>query len=280
MSPLLQRLRGCSACPQWVRPLPLEFLVSAPVPSVAATTTPADPATPAAAPVIPVVPAAAADQGDEGKPTETPPAAANPDPATGAGDEPLGAPGVKALEAFKERAKTAEAEAKALKAERDEALAKLADAGLPEAAKALAAARREGETAATATVTAAATAALARQAVLAEAKGRLADPTDAVAFLNLADFKVGADFTVDATEIAAAVDGLLSRKPHLAVKTPATGDPSAPVVPTTSIDQGFREKDSPSLQDRIAAAEKAGNFAEAMALKSNQLFAALTARPT
>lgn len=249
--------------------------MSAPVPPVAATTPDPAPAAPAVVP--PVVPAAA-DQGDGT--TKAPAAVVDPaSPATGEGDKPLAAEGEKALGIWKDRAKTAETEAKTLRQERDEALAKLADAGKPEAEQALAAARREAEAAATATVSAAASAALARQALLAEAKGRLADPSDAAAFLDVADFKVGADFTVDPAAIAAAVTELLGRKPHLAVKAPATGEPG-PVVPAAGIGQGVREKDTPSLQDQIADAEKAGDFAKAMALKSNQLFAALTARPT
>jgi len=228
--------------------------------------------------VPPVVPAAA-DQGDGT--TVAPAAVVDPTttPATGDDDKPLGPQGEKALDIWKTRAKTAESELTTAQRERDELRAKLADAGKPEAEQALAAARREAEAAATATVTAAASAALARQALLAEAKGRLADPSDAAAFLDLADFKVGADFTVDPAAIAAAVTDLLGRKPHLAVKAPATGEP-APVVPAAGIGQGVREKDTPSLQDQIAEAEKSGDFAKAMALKSNQLFAALLAQPT
>lgn len=246
--------------------------MSAPVPPVAATTTPE---TPAAPPVVP----AAADQGDGAAPAaakvDTPP------PATGDQDKPLAPEGEKALGIWKDRAKTAETEAKTLRQERDEALAKLADAGKPEAEQALAAARREAEAAATATVSAAASVALAKQALLAEAKGRLADPSDAAAFLDPADFKVSADFTVDPAAIAAAVTDLLARKPHLAVKAPDGSTPvPTPTVPPAGIDQGFREKDAPSIEDQIAAAEKAGDMAKAMALKSNQLFAALMARPT
>jgi hypothetical protein len=239
---------------------------------VAATTTPE-----ASAAVTPEVPAATADQGG-GAATAPPAAKADPEPATG--DKPLGPEGERALGIWKDRAKTAETELKNLQRERDEALAKLADAGKPEAEQALAAARREAEAAATATVSAAAASAVAKQALLAEAKGRLADPSDAVAFLDVADFKVGADFTVDPAAIAAAVTELLGRKPHLAAKATDGAVIPAPTVPPAGIDQGFREKDAPSLEDQIREAEKSGDFGRAMALKSNQLFAALTARPT
>lgn len=222
-------------------------------------------------------PPAAADQGDENKGEVTPTAkesATDPAPE----DNALGPQGEKALEIWKTRARTAETELRTAQQERDEARAKLADAGKSLEEQALAAARREGATEATATVTTAAARALATQALLAEAKGRLADPSDAVAFLNVADFKVGEGFAIDATEIAEAVTGLLSRKPHLAVKT--DGAATVPVVPAAGIGQGVREKEAPSVEQQIADAEKSGDFARAMALKSNQLFAALTARPT
>lgn len=223
---------------------------------------------------------AADDQGDGTKGPETPPAAppATDAPKANEDDAPLGPQGEKALEIWKTRAKNAEAELSTTRSERDEAKAKLADVGKSLEEQALAVARREGATEATAMVTTAATKAIAMQALLAEAKGRLADPSDAVAFLNVADFKVGADFAVDATEIAEAVTGLLARKPHLAVKT--DGAATGPVVPPVGIGQGVREKDAPSLEQQIADAEKSGDFGKAMALKSNQLFAALTARPT
>lgn len=229
----------------------------------------------------PADPAAAADQGDEGKPTATaaPSDAVEPAKDSAAADEPLGDGGVRALKAERDRAKAAEAEVRTLRAERDEALAKLADAGKPEAEQAIAAARREGQAEATATVAAAANLAVARQALLAEAKGRLADPSDAAAFIDLTDFKVGDNFAVDATQVASAVDELLTRKPHLAVKVSASGDP-APVIPAGGIDQGFRSKDAPSIEDQIAAAEKAGDMGKAMALKSNQMFASMLSRST
>lgn len=236
---------------------------------------------PAAEPPAQTAAPAAADQGDESK---VEPAPADPPPATGdaekpSEDAPLGPQGEKALDIWKTRAKTAETELKAAQQARDEALAKLADVGLPEQEQALAAARREAANEATATVTAAAAKALAAQALIAEAKGRLADPSDAVAFLDVTEFQVGADFTVDAAAIAEAVTSLLTRKPHLAAKG-APGVATTPVVPADGIGQGVRQKDAPSTQEQIAAAEKSGDMATAMALKSNQLFAALMARPT
>lgn len=253
-------------------------------------------------------PPAAADQGDGAKGSGSPAAPEPPaeKPEDKPADAPLGPEGEKALGIWKDRAKNAEASlstllnggddvvqqvlgfrtrateaeaaARAAQAERDEALAKLADAGKSTEEQALAAARREGVSAATATVTSAASKALATQALIAEAKGRLADPSDAVAFLDVADFTVGADFTINATEIAEAVTGLLSRKPHLAVKT--DGAATAPVVPTAGIGQGVREKDAPTVDQQIADAQQKGDMATVMALKSNQLFAALKAQPT
>jgi len=245
--------------------------INAPVEPVVATTT--EPTPPAAAPPPadpPVVePVAAADQGDEGdkgKPAET---------KTDGDDKPLGPAGEKALGAWKERAKAAEAALAARTAALAEAEGKLKDVGLPEQEAQLAAAKREAAQEATATVTSAAQQALVAAALFAEAKGRLADPEDAKAFLDLSDFRVGEDFTIDRAAIAAAVDGLLARKPHLASAGPtATG---APVVPAVGITQGVRERNVPNIDQRIAEMESKGDFAGAMALKSNQLFKSVLA---
>ncbi len=235
--------------------------MSAPVP-VAATTTPETPAeAPTAEQPAPVeTPPAADDQGDGTK-------AEGEAPATGDDDKPLAAAGEKALGIWKDRAKNAEQDLKAAQRERDEAVAKLADAGLASDEQILAAARREAATEATATVTTTASKAVAMQALLAEAKGRLADPSDAAAFLDVSDFKIGADFTVDPAEIAEAVTSLLARKPHLAVKTDGAATAPPAVVPPAGIGQGVREKDTPSFDAQIAEALKAGDINRSIALK-------------
>jgi hypothetical protein len=52
----------------------------------------------------------------------------------------------------------------------------------------------------------------------AAAAGKLADPSDAAAFIDLSQFEVGADGEFDADEISEAISDLIKRKPHLAAK--------------------------------------------------------------
>jgi hypothetical protein len=64
----------------------------------------------------------------------------------------------------------------------------------------------------------------------AAAKGVLADPSDAAAFIDLSQFEVGDDGSVDADEISGAISDLIKRKPHLAAKASGfqgTGDGGA-----------------------------------------------------
>lgn len=56
----------------------------------------------------------------------------------------------------------------------------------------------------------------------AAAAGKLADPTDALAFIDLDTFDVDDDGNVDAQDIADAITDLLTRKPHLAVQDGTT----------------------------------------------------------
>ncbi|MGJ7877897.1 hypothetical protein [Streptomyces rochei] len=79
--------------------------------------------------------------------------------------------------------------------------------------------------------TAAANTRILRAEVRAAAKGRLADPKDALTFLNLDEFEVDEDGQVDEDEIADAIETLLKNKPYLAAqsgrKFQGTGDGGA-----------------------------------------------------
>jgi len=57
-----------------------------------------------------------------------------------------------------------------------------------------------------------------RAEVRAAAAGKLADPSDALRFLDLAQFEVGEDGDIDQDEIADAIDELLTQKPYLAAQ--------------------------------------------------------------
>lgn len=163
--------------------------------------------------------------GDE-PPTDAPPTTDPPvePPEDDAIPPDLGDAGKKALDAMKARWK-AERDARK-KAEGDLAAAQDAKAGDDQAA-AMAKAQREAEAAATAK----ANGRILRSEVRAAATGKLADPKDALIFLDLEQFEVGADGEVDAEEIAAAIDGLLTARPYLAAATArrfqGTGDSGA-----------------------------------------------------
>lgn len=57
-----------------------------------------------------------------------------------------------------------------------------------------------------------------RSEVKAAAAGKLADPSDAYKFLDLASFEVDDDGNVDEDEIADAIDELIKEKPYLAAQ--------------------------------------------------------------
>ena len=55
--------------------------------------------------------------------------------------------------------------------------------------------------------------------IKAAAAGKLADPADALRFLDLSDFEVSPEGDVDAEAIAEAIDGLVKSKPYLSAAT-------------------------------------------------------------
>lgn len=68
------------------------------------------------------------------------------------------------------------------------------------------------------TATAKANERILRAEIRAAAAGKLTDPADALAYLDLAQFEVGDDGSVDAGDIAEAISDLIKRKPYLAAK--------------------------------------------------------------
>ncbi|MGW6913717.1 hypothetical protein ACWGB8_07845 [Kitasatospora sp. NPDC054939] len=137
-------------------------------------------------------------------------------------DEPLGEAGTKALAAEKARRKAEAdrrraAEKRATDLEAQLAAAKQGDDGAPDADQI----RREATTAATAK----ANARILRSEVRAAAAGRLADPRDALRFIDLDRFEVDEDGQVDEDEIADAIADLIKSKPYLAATAATTGRP-------------------------------------------------------
>lgn len=145
-------------------------------------------------------------------PAPPPPPAptAPPAPTGGGGDEPLRDEGKRALEAERAARAAAEREAKAAQTE----LETLRKRTQTEEEKAIEAARAEGRS----EVEAKANARIVRAEVAAVAGGKLADPTDAPLHLDLAQFEVAEDGSVDRKAMAAAIDALVKEKPYLAAK--------------------------------------------------------------
>ena len=168
------------------------------------------------------------------------------------GEELLGDPGKKALDAMKAKWKAAEDRAKAAEAAAAEALAKAEGKEKEYAAEQE---RRKVEQEALSK----ANQRILKAEIRAQATAKLADPADALLYLDLSSFEVGDDGEVDAQAITAAIDNLIKSKPYLAAQGERRFQGGA--------DGGPRKETGPSLEDQIAAAQKAGNYALAIALK-------------
>lgn len=167
-------------------------------------------------------------------PAATPPPAANgtSEPPVGgdSGDAPLGEAGEKALQAWKDRAKAAETEAKRAKTLEVE-LDQLRTAQMSDQERAVKEAADKARTDTLGEVNKRLFAAELR----AEAAGKvadpdlLADPEVAVRLLGLDEIPVTPSGDIDTEAISAAVASLLEAKPYLAGATPpGTGTPAVP----------------------------------------------------
>jgi hypothetical protein len=141
------------------------------------------------------------------------------------GSEALGDAGKKALDSMKSRWKS-ERDARRKLEEELEGLKAPKPSGTtdqPDAAEIKRQATRDAN--------AKANARILRSEVKAAAAGKLADPSDAIALLDLSAFEVDANGDVDPEEISDAIEDLLTRKPHLAATTrprfQGTGDGGA-----------------------------------------------------
>jgi hypothetical protein len=146
------------------------------------------------------------------------------DDADPEGADQLGDEGKKALNAMKERWRKERDRRKAVETERDQLKGAGGNDKDPERI------RTEADRAATAK----ANQRIVRSEIRAAAAGKLANPRDALAFLDLAQFEVDEDGQVDETEIADAIEDLLKERPYLgsAAKAPesrfqGTGDGGA-----------------------------------------------------
>lgn len=128
------------------------------------------------------------------------------------GEEALGDPGKKALDAMKAERNQFRDELRSMKAEFEAFKAK-AEGREAEFTAAQEAQRVKDE------AIAAANEKILRAEVKAAAKGVLADAGDAFKFLDLSGFEVGPDGDVDAEAISAALNDLIAQKPYLAAQS-------------------------------------------------------------
>ncbi|MDX3747459.1 hypothetical protein [Streptomyces sp. AK08-02] len=212
-------------------------------PPAPATDPAGNPPAPGPAPAAPPAPAVPA----------TPPAPAPGAPPAGDGDPALGPEGEKALTEWKKRAKEAEQREK----EQAARLKEFEDRDKTDAEK-----QAEALKAATERADQATRLAVSSQ-VEALAAGRFQDPQDAVTALQSGTF-VTADGTVDRAAITAALDNLLTQKPHWA--------PSGPLTPRPDPSQGPRPGGTAGgVEDQIAAAKAKGDWRTVLSLENAKL---------
>lgn len=140
--------------------------------------------------------------------TETAPTEAG---AASDGEKALGDAGKKALDAMKAERNAAREAAK--KAADELAALRAAAEGREAEHKAELEAQRVKDEALSA-----ANERILKAEIRAAAAAKLADPADALRFLNMSDFEVGADGEVDASQVAKAIDDLIASKPYLAAQ--------------------------------------------------------------
>lgn len=186
------------------------------------------------------------------------------------GDEPLGEPGKKALEA--ERAKRKEFERKAKRADDLEAeIQQLREQQMSDQEKALDKARKEAAKEARAEAMSEANKRLFRAEVKAAAVGKvadpelLADPDVALRLLGLDEVPVTEAGDVDAEAISDALDALVESKPYLAVgdRQPVPGGDQGPRG-GNGVSQLTRDQLQNMTPEQLVAAKKEGRLDKLM----------------
>ena len=181
------------------------------------------------------------------------------------GADQLGDPGKKALDAMKGKWRSEREKRQAVEAELEElrkAASKKPDDEQPSAEEI----RREAEKAATQK----ANARIVRSEIRAAAAGKLADPKDALTFLNPDDFEVDENGEVDTEEVADAIDDLLTKKPYLAAtakRFQGTADNGAAGRNAGKPKQLTREDLDGMKPDEIVKAKAEGRLNELLGIK-------------
>lgn len=182
--------------------------------------------------------------------------------ATDAGDESaLGDPGKKALDAMKAKWKAAEAEAKRLTTE-FEAFKAQAEGREAEHAAAIEEQRVKDEALAAANIK------IVKANLRAAAAGKLADPTDALTFIDVADFEVDDDGNTDEAALNAAIDDLIKNKPYLAAQGKRfQGDADGGARNESAPTQITRDELSRMTPEQIGQAKKEGRLKDLLGAK-------------
>ena len=175
------------------------------------------------------------------------------------GEEALGDPGKRALEAIKAKHKEERAKRIALEEKLREATTPKGDEQDPEVIREQI--RREIRQEADREIIAA--------RVEASAAKYLHNPADAVAFIDLTEFHLE-NGKVDADEIQAAIKDLIAERPYLAINnsTPQRGAKRVPEVPA---DPANKPSTPVSHAERIRAAQAAGDIQAVISLQNDLL---------
>ena len=200
--------------------------------------------------------AVAETSGDNGEATAT-------EATTTEGEKALGDAGKKALDAMKAERNAAREEAKKAAAE----LASLKAAA--EGREAEHEAQREAQRLKDEAL-AVANERILKAEVRAAAASKLADPQDALRFLDLSEFEVGSDGEVDASLVAKAIDDLIASKPYLAAqggqRFQGSADGGARNDATKVAQLTHADMARMSPEERVSAMEK-GQFDELLGRK-------------
>lgn len=183
-------------------------------------------------------------------------------------DPPLGEKGEKALAAWKQRAKNAEAEAKRAK-RLEEELQKLREQNMSEQERAIEEAKREGREEASAATNERLFRAELKAAVVAAnlteqaLNDLLSDPTVSLRLLGMDEIPVTGSGDIDGEAISQAVSDYVDARPYLTGSARPTGG---------AADQGPRKSPrTKTLDERIAEAEDTGDWATARQLKLQKM---------
>lgn len=111
--------------------------------------------------------------------------------------------------------------------------------------------------------------------VRAAAASKLADPQDALRFLDLSAFEVGSDGEVDSSQVAAAIDDLITSKPYLAAQggqrfqgSADGGARNGAAQPTQLSQQDVKRLAAEGRHEEINKAREEGRLNELLGIKS------------